>query len=202
MIKSQSLPKVLFIKDIFKYHCISDDIFEQKILENANVVDMSQSNEQILEYSNNNINNNYVVYDKLPSTFESIKLWPKKTNLVCWHCNLSFDDVPVFIPNVLEPVSNRKSYRNAEKHPISIGVTGVFCTFGCAIHYVESRHHSMVTKTETICKLKMLHKLFYGRNLNDISYYPPPSLMTRYGGNLSVEEYINEKKKYKKENVA
>jgi hypothetical protein len=201
MIRSQSLPKILFIKDVFKYHCINDDIFEQKILENSNIVDMSQSNEQILEYSNNNINNNYVVYDKLPTTFEDIKTWPKKTNLVCWNCHLAFEDIPVFIPNVLEPVSNKKLYRNSDKHPISIGVTGVFCAFGCAMNYVETRHYSMVTKTEAICKLKMLHKLFYGKPMKDISHYPPPSLMTRYGGSLSVEEYIEEKKKYRKENI-
>ena len=42
MISVLSVPKVLFIKSVFKRDCYSDDIFEQKIIEN---LDSSQKQE-------------------------------------------------------------------------------------------------------------------------------------------------------------
>ena len=56
----------------------------------------------------------------LPSVFEK-GIWPEATNIKCWWCTLSFDDVPCFIP---------KKMRNGKYH-----VFGCFCSFNSAMAY-------------------------------------------------------------------
>jgi hypothetical protein len=201
MIKSSKAPKILFIKGVFKRDCISDDIFEQKILENSDIT--QQVSNPIGTVDNNGdmqygIDSNFIKYDKLPNIFESIETWPKKTNLLCWNCTLPFNSVPVFIPKVLEPLSirNRANMNMSDFQNLSISVKGVFCGFGCCVDFVNNTNYSSVYKTETINKIKLLHKIFYGRNMKDVSYYPHPSLMSMYGGNMTVEDYKVEKDKH------
>ena len=55
MFKTTIIPKILFIKGVFKKDCVSDDIFEKKILENS-VTELSSNN--IVEISNEILNQN------------------------------------------------------------------------------------------------------------------------------------------------
>lgn len=184
-IKIKKTPKILFIKGVFKKDCVSDDIFEKKILEAA-TDDIITS---IIPLQN------FVLYEKLPSIFTNIESWEKTSNLHCWHCNLGFSSIPVFIPGVIEPSNLKHKLKN--NRDFSISVIGVFCYFECAMQYIKCRSYSIVDKTEMINKLKLLHKLFYNKPLEDMKDYPDPYQMKQFGGDLTVEEYKAKKEKYR-----
>jgi hypothetical protein len=190
-IESINIPKILFIKGVFKKDCIFDDIFEKKILENVEE-DNDKSNEMINDMDScyNKIlesNTAKSCYKKLPSIFYDLESWVENTNLLCWYCNLNFDTVPIFIPNVIEP-NLKKNNDNSKK--LSIGVYGVYCSFGCANQYIKNNNNSIIKITESLNKLKFLYKIFYGHNnMPDYLSYPEPYIMFQYGGNKSIEEY-------------
>jgi hypothetical protein len=203
LINKPKAAKILFIKGVFKKDCVSDEIFEKKILENI-------SEDSILASSmENGFNVDYVNYEKLAPIFEDINSWQKKTNLLCWNCSLSFSSIPVFIPQVIEPISHRNHNNNRhqlqssqdqsckgqppkEQSPTkySIGVYGVFCSFICTKHYVNSHNYSLIDRIEIMNKLKLLYKLFYNMKMNDVSNYPTPLQMQQYGGDLSTSEFL------------
>ena len=187
MIKTSKLPKILFIKGVFKKDCVSDDIFEKKILENITIDNM-----QILQQENDQLSTeyNFTNYIKLPNVFTNIDSWPKTTNLLCWYCGQTFTTVPVFIPGVIEPVMSKShEERESAGQQVLISTSGVFSSFGCAYAYVQEHSFSLSEKTEMCCKLQLLHKLFYGKKMKDISEYPKPYVMKQYGGDLTIEEF-------------
>ncbi len=178
-----TVPKILFIRGVFKRDCVGDDFLEKKIIDNM-------KSSQITEY---NINDNIVDYDecnaeqvykKIPTIFETLEDWPDKTNLLCWHCSLSFDSVPIFIPRVIEPVISKNKFRK-----YSIVVFGVFCSFGDALEFVQASNWSIMDKIEAFNKLKHLYKIFYGEKLKENINYPDVYDMVQYGGDISINQY-------------
>lgn len=204
-IKSANVPKILFIKGIFKKDCTSDDIFEKKILENSNTIE----NEMVIVSGNALTNTqsftNFINYQKLPNIFHDIASWEKKTNLLCWNCTLQFQSVPVFIPRVIEPVTSKfmasHAPRTDETHQkYSISVQGVFCSFGCARQYIETHNYSISEKTEKLNKLRLLHKLFYNNTkMKEVTSYPIPLEMKQFGGDLTIEDFREQLEKFKKD---
>lgn len=183
MISTLSIPKVLFIKGVFKRDCDNDETLEQKMIENISddISDIVMK-DSIAMSENTEFYDR--TYDKLPSIFDSIDNWPTTTNLLCWSCNLHFDTIPIFIPKVIEPVISKH-----KENKYSIGVFGVFCTFGCAWHFIHEHQFSLIERVEAINKLKFLHKLLKGTSMKDIVTYPSPFEMEQYGGDLSIEKY-------------
>lgn len=194
IIKSASIPKILFIKGIFKKDCLSDDIFEKKILENSNMDTVNSTTSEVIVNGESFIN-----YEKLPSIFTSIETWQKKSNLTCWNCTLPFTTIPVFIPKVIEPISpkNKMERESIFGKKFSISVEGVFCSFGCTRQYIETHNYSISERIETINKLRLLHKLFYNnKKMKELSYYPTPLNMRCFGGDLTILEFKEEINKY------
>lgn len=200
VIKGEKIPKILFIRGVFKKDCTSDDIFEKKILEN--------SSNDVLISSDHAISTpddmTFVNYEKIPSTFENIETWKKRTNVKCWCCTLSFDSVPIFIPKVIEPITikNKVEREKITKQQFSISVYGTFCSFGCANYFIESRNFSISERVESINKLKLLHKLFYNTKIKETAFYPEPYRLEQYGGDMTIAEYKSLQETYKHENVA
>jgi hypothetical protein len=194
LINKPKVAKLLFIKGVFKKDCVSDDIFEKKILER---IDSGDQSSPLNGECSGIYTNNFISYEKLPSIFEDINTWQKQTNLLCWNCSLSFTSIPVFIPQAIEPCSHQQMDRK-----YSIGVHGVFCSFICAKHYVKTRYHTLVDRTETLNKLDLLYKLFYNSKMNDVTDYPLPFQMKQYGGDLSVEEFMVLMEESKKEEAS
>lgn len=184
---SISLPKVLFIKSVFKRDCATDDFLEKKVLETINneayigdVINNVVADIDAVHYSMQQ----KIAYKKLPSVFESIEEWPKRTNLLCWHCSLPFDTVPIFIPKVIEPVISK-----VKLNQYSIGVSGVFCSFSDALEFIVSSNWSIMDKIEAKNKLKHLHKIFHNAPLKDSISYPSVFEMIQYGGDLEITQY-------------
>lgn len=193
-----SVPKVLFIKGVFKKDCVEDDFLERKVIDTINneacIGDVINNIvTEVNEYTYDNTKNK-IAYKKLPSVFESLHDWPEKTNLLCWHCSLSFDTVPIFIPKVIEPVISK-----TKKTKYSIGVYGVFCSFGDAAEFIKNSNWLLIDKIETMNKLKHLYKIFYGTQLKEIVSYPSVFDMIQYGGDLEISQYRELINKYKTE---
>lgn len=189
MIYGEKIPKILFIKGVFKKDCQSDDIFDKKVLEGS-IDDIDDINPLVDESTNLNCGQ-FTNYERLPNIFTDIETWKKNTNLCCWNCTLQFTSIPVFIPKVIEPVTI-KSKINREKSnekKYSISVYGVFCTFGCAKQYIETRNYSYSDRVEAINKIRLLHKLFYNVKMKEDIKYPLPTRLKQYGGDLTVSEF-------------
>ncbi|MGL5936419.1 MAG: hypothetical protein ACRCZI_12460 [Cetobacterium sp.] len=192
MLKVNKIPKVLFIKGVFKKDCVTDDMFDKKIMEN--VFDnkaMGMGFDEQEDFS--------VSYNKLPATFENIDVWPKTTNLICWNCHQAFNTIPVFIPGVIEPTTSKDPENSKQKFVIS--VYGVFSSFGCALSFVESRNYPLNEKIEIHNKLNLLHRLFYGTKMTDTNYFPCIYTTIPYGGDKTIDEFRDEMKKFKRENI-
>ena len=111
-IKEYKIPKILFLRGVFIKDCIPlDDIFERQLIEQLN------------------IENPIVTYNDFPSIFTNLNSWIKKTNLKCWYCDLNFDNMPVFIPKVIEHSGLNTDY--------NISSYGCFCSFCCATEYTN-----------------------------------------------------------------
>lgn len=193
MIYGEKTPKILFIKGIFKKDCQSDDIFDKKVLEGS-IDDIDNINP--IDESTNLNNNQFVNYERLPNIFHDIDSWKKNTNLCCWNCTLQFTTTPVFIPKVIEPITikNKDEREKNNGKKLSISTYGVFCTFGCAKQYIETRNYSYADRVEALNKIKLLHKLFYNVKMKEDIKYPLPTRLKQYGGDLTVSEfreYIN-----------
>jgi len=139
LIKGVSVPKILFIKGIFKKDCTSDDIFEKRILENSHVVEAEvdiSSTEVIVN------GESFTNYEKLPSIFTNIETWKKKSNLACWNCTLFFTTVPIFIPKVNKLRLLHKLFYNNNKmkelayYPTPLNMT----QYGGCLTITEFKH--------------------------------------------------------------
>lgn len=185
---SLRVPKVLFIKGVFKKDCTSDDFLEKKVIDTINnettTDNIVSSIITDIHEVNYYTNSQKIPYKKLPSIFETLEQWPKKTNLLCWHCSLPFDNIPIFIPKVIEPVISK-----VKTNKYSIGVNGVFCSFGDAMEFIKNSSWSLMDKIESVNKLKHLYKIFFNMPLKDIVLYPSIYDMVQYGGDMEINKY-------------
>jgi hypothetical protein len=199
MISGIKIPKILFIKGVFKKDCCSDDLLEKKVLES---VSHSFSEgiiiNDILSSDNVSYSDTPLYYDKLPTIFESLDTWPKKTNLLCWYCTLSFDTVPIFIPKVIEPISKKTESSDSK---FTFSVHGVFCSFGCACQYTKITNYNIVEQIEILSKLKLLHKHLCNKKMVEYVSYPNIYQMKQYGGDLTTDQFKELIKKFRNDNA-
>jgi hypothetical protein len=162
-IKEFKVPKILFIRGLFLKDCIPiDDIFEQQLIDR-----LDEDDEKIMEF------------DKIPSVFTTLNTWVKKINIQCWLCDLNFDTSPVFIPRLIEP--SGCGY--------TIGTEGCFCTFSCAMAYINIHYPKIYDNVRKHDMLKFLYKIFHDAKAREILSSPNRHEMVHYGGPLSINEY-------------
>lgn len=119
-----------------------------------------------------------IIYDKIPKVFKTVSTWIATTNVKCWHCELSFTNSPVFIPNEI--------YNTPEGKEMS--VHGNFCSFGCAKAFLDYNkfNNDNWDKNEM---LKLLFQLFNSKKINDIKPSPSKYILTKYGGSVSIKDF-------------
>lgn len=166
---------ILFLKGIYINDYIDiDEMFKNKLINsNDNFDDNIKCNCSIQKYKKIN-------YDKIPTTFDSLKTWKRSTNLKCWNCDLTFKNIPIFIPKHIYNTRNGKR----------MDILGNFCSFGCAKGFIDS--NKKITKDETWDqneRLKILYNIFYKKHINDIKPSPDKYNLIYYGGKLEVREY-------------
>jgi hypothetical protein len=168
-------PKILFIKNVFINDCIlMDDLMEQKLMDEANeTAETKQIDDK---------------YTKLPTIFTNIKTWPKKTDILCWNCDRTFLEAPVFIPKTMEPNSNPNANLTCS-HGYLISTEGCFCSFNCAMTHILRYYSKSHEKINKIGMLKLLFKEFHGITPIDIISAPMRFEMVQYNGTLTLNDY-------------
>ena len=155
---------ILFIKGVFIKDCTPiDEIFEKHMLDRLN------------------IDKDTIIYTKLPILFKDINSWIKNTNLNCWHCDLTFDNVPIFLPTSIEQYID--SYH--------IGVSGCFCSFSCLMSYITLYYAKISEYVKYRDMSLLLYKIFNGKSINEIVPTPSKFTMLKYGGYDTTEMYKN-----------
>lgn len=156
-------PKVLFIKGVFIKDCVPvDDLFDEQI--------MDQARDDPIEINS---------FTPLPTLFTGLDEWPDKTNLRCYYCDRVTDNTPVFVPKTIEP----------SKNGYIMATEGSFCTFNCAVHYIDFYYPKIHDNLNKKNMLKLLYKVFYGKTVTEILKSPSKYDMVCYGGNLTQKEY-------------
>lgn len=156
-------PNVLFLRGCFLDDCNSvEDLFDEKLM-----------NEGIPECEFYEIKDTQ--YNKIPQTFESLDVWPKKTNLKCWMCDCSFQNIPIFIPLTIDKNNHMDTLGN-------------FCAWGCAARYIDL-YFDFDERWEKHALLRVLYHLFTGNLINEIVSAHPKTEMVQYGGKKTVKEY-------------
>jgi hypothetical protein len=172
-IGSYDQPNILFLRGCFLSDCSSiEDIFDERIINESMIMN---NTDKIYEFKD-------IEYNTIPIIFKSVETWVKTTNLKCWSCDCNFHSVPIFIPTRLDKsITNDKMIGNME-------TLGNFCSWNCASSYIDTYSTNDI-KWEHHEYLKRLYKIMNGKHIDIIANAPVKTLMKKYGGHLTLEEY-------------
>jgi len=131
--------------------------------------------DKLLEGLPTETENETIIYNNIPKIFYNLDSWIKSTNILCWHCHISFDSVPVFCP--------KYKYNST-----SFEVQGNFCSFPCASKWNDknSRPNEKSRKTKLLVEL---YFIFYGDTVMQVPMAPDYVDMIAYGGFLTREQF-------------
>lgn len=168
----QKKANILLLPNIKKDDFVSiDDVFENRLLQTA--CGDNYSNDEI--YSS-------TIYDKIPTRFYNITLWPKQTNLKCWNCDGKCKSFPWFIPTRLFQDEVGDEY---------FEVKGNFCTLNCVYSYTIK----CFKESECIdihARLIHLYEKIFKTHIIKIPASPNKEEKIEYGGELTTEEFEKE----------
>lgn len=164
-----SIKGSLFLEGVFKNDFSSiEDLFQDRILENEQ-------------------KKTIVIYDKIPSIYDSTEPWPTECNLHCNYCTCKFDNSPWFIPRSLDT-----SYVKIEGETIKkyTSITqGVFCSVNCAATYIAYDITSIAERLDKLGMLKILYQYLENHEINNIPLSPSYLTIDKYGGDKTIVEY-------------
>lgn len=135
------------------------------------------------KFANSLEEDNKIVFDRLPQRFESVKTWPKTCNLRCNYDGFEFSTPPVFVPLTI----NRDGTMDVHK---------CFCSFPCAMNYIENNELYTNSKWELTYNLYELYKKFHGQRPKFILPASDKDVIEEYGGGKkTVYEWRTEQHK-------
>lgn len=175
-LQSYTSTSILFLRGCFPENCDTiEDLFDARCL-NAT-----------LDEDTYNINK--VLYDKIPNKFTTTSEWTVSTNLLCWSCDATFQNMPIFIPTVID--APPAGISNDKKKTIigSMDTLGNFCSWNCASQYI-CMNFKGPDQWEKHKFLKILYRHIMGEIITEIVPAPPKVVMEQYGGSKSRQEYM------------
>ena len=154
---------------------IENSNIENSNIENSNIENLKNENAWDINQKNNNKmqkkNLRNILYEFIEYNKE--KVWPEKTNINCWWCCHTFDNVPCSLPC---------SYKKDKFY-----VKGVFCSFNCTASYNFSLNDNNMYERYSL--LNLMYKKLYYRKFIKIDLSPPRETLKMFGGYLSIEEF-------------
>lgn len=109
------------------------------------------------------------------------KVYPDRTDILCWWCCHSFDTPPRFLPTKFDTLRNR--YR----------IMGNFCSWNCAkAHLLHDRGNTIKSNVHLFAS--MLHKIT--GMIDKIKTAPPRQTLKQFGGILTIDEFRHNFDKY------
>ena len=116
----------------------------------------------------------------VPHVFTSRAEWPRAHgNVSCAYCDVSIVDQPLFIPIHIDANS--------------MYIRGTFCDFHCLLAYVKTHRNYGENYVQNVYHL---YTIWHGETPKYIPEAPDRMLLTRYGGNLSLQEFYGEISKH------
>ncbi len=171
-----------FSKNIFEDNDVNDKVvIDKSINEKVDIKPEYTSNVDIpidSKYEDDCKNNRIIKKNLKNIMYEFIngnndKKWPESTNIHCWWCCSSFNDIPCALPE----------YYKKEKFYVS----GCFCSFNCCASYNFSRNDDAMWERYSL--LNLMYKKLYNKNFVKINLAPPKETLKMFGGFLSIEEF-------------
>ena len=167
-------PLLLHLSGMTVQRCTNiEDSHEESLLYN-----ITKKYEAYQEATSIHEDKNMGPYDSIPATFNAAKrdLWPSSTNLACWSCTLSFQTPPCFIPTHYHRTSSGEVF----------GVEGNFCSFRCALRYIDENIKKIEKRWDAKELLQILYQKFHenGPPFNEIQPAPPKTRLTKFGGDM------------------
>lgn len=110
----------------------------------------------------------------LPTDSLTNQILPQKTNIACWWCCHTFDNLPISSPT---------NYNS--KTECFTGV-GCFCSFNCVKAYIfDTSYNTRYNKSflEVFLRKKLIN------NFDNIKKAPYKTILKMFGGPISIEEY-------------
>ena len=108
--------------------------------------------------------------------FQSSTKWPKKTHIHCYYDTFPFDTPPVPLPNHYDETTD--TY---------VCDVGIFCSGECAKSYLihNPRHNNAIR----LMLLDQILRRMFPNIPETIHEAPPISMLQRFGGTLTIEEF-------------
>lgn len=127
---------------------------------------------------NQNTDYQYKYSDEtIPNIYINNDIWPKQTNILCWNCNMKFDNQPKFIPIKLNKNANGED---------EFDVLGNFCSLPCSIRYLYDYIKDLNKKYEYEKLIKYLYKIRVLYPAND------KITLNKFGGRYTESQYIKQ----------
>ena len=171
----------------------TDTTLNTNIIEGGSCVVSGVSSNYIKKLKEENDELRHILKEYAPMYFTEIKIYPssvklfdkqdndfvpKKTNISCWWCTHTFDNLPCYIPTKIN--DNKFS------------VFGCFCSFNCACSYNLNINDNKVWERYTLLKL-LYYKINHDKisSIKDIEINPagPKELLEKYGGSMNIVDY-------------
>lgn len=139
-------------------------------LESPNKDESVENNPEITQDQNRKRGYFELLYD-----FKQSSNWLHSTNINCWWCCHTFNDVPITLP--IEYKDNTKKFRGK----------GIFCGFPCMIAY---KNDNKIFEKDYL--VKYLYKKLTGEPApHKLPAAPPRYTLKMFGGDLSIDEFRN-----------
>ncbi len=189
----------IFLTGVKLKDCVDfDAMFEEKLMEQAN------DEKEIVQYR------------KVPDVYKGIGSWPKKTDMLCWHCSMCFDGPPVFVPKTIDPIDGgacnlsvapislqevvaglerknsggmHQASPNLNRSKYSMVCDGCFCSFNCALAYIDYTYLRSADNNNRKNMLDFLFREWYGIAKPFIEKTLPKTKMVQYGGNMTPQAF-------------
>jgi hypothetical protein len=119
---------------------------------------------------------NREIYEILHEFKDTIKqIWPKSTNIHCWHCTYQFNTTP--LPCPVEYDELKKKFK----------VNGVFCSWGCVARYSIDNYKSL--SLVNIFRNQVVKKTNSDEPLDIIPIAPSRFVLEKFGGPFKIDKF-------------
>ena len=113
---------------------------------------------------------------------KQIPVWPRTTNVCCWHCTEPFDTTPVSVPKTELPGDDGYVYV----------IYGVFCSGNCGARWIVN-HHSYDRQHILLRFKKLLIDVFQCPAIDVFNMKLAPEqpfvALTKFGGPWTIEQF-------------
>lgn len=110
-----------------------------------------------------------------------------KVDLLCWWCHHDFETPPIGLPIVRH---DKQLDTNVTKYvPEIYEVTGIFCSFPCAVSYVKHNNND-ITYKDSLALLHEMYYRFYNKHVV-IDEAPDWRLLKSHGGDMTITAFRN-----------